>query len=66
MSSQLLIGRNSRGQWVVRDRQGLSGGLFSERRAALRFALFENGRDPRAVIVVPGTLELDFRPLAIS
>jgi hypothetical protein len=54
-----LIGRNSRGNWVVRDQSGLRGGLFVDRAEALRFALFENGRRPQAVIMVPGVLELD-------
>ena len=55
-----MIGRNSRGNWVVRDQAGLHGGLFIDRTEALRFALFENGRRPQAVLMVPGILELDF------
>jgi hypothetical protein len=54
-----MIGRNSRGNWVVRDQSGLRGGLFIDRTEALRFALFENGRRPQAVLMVPGILELD-------
>jgi hypothetical protein len=54
-----MIGRNSRGNWVVRDQAGLRGGLFVDRTEALRFALFENGRQPQAVLMVPGILELD-------
>ena len=53
------IGRNSQGQWIVRDQSGLRGGLFVDRTEALRFALFENGHRPQAVLMVPGTLELD-------
>lgn len=56
---RFLIGRNSRGNWVVQDQQGLCGGLFVNRTAALKFALFENGNRPQAVIMVPGPLELD-------
>ena len=55
------IGRNSRGAWVVQDQSGLRGGLFIDRAEALRFALFENGRRPQAVLMVPGVLELDMR-----
>jgi hypothetical protein len=55
-----LIGRNSGGQWVVRDPSGRRGGLFIDRTEALRFALFENGRHPQAVVMVPGLLELEF------
>jgi hypothetical protein len=53
-----MIGRNSRGNWVVRDQAGLYGGLFIDRTEALRFALFENGHRPQAVLKVPGILEL--------
>jgi hypothetical protein len=60
MISPLLIGRNSQGQWVVRDKLGLCGALFKDRVQALRFALFETDRQPDAVIMVPGVLELDF------
>jgi hypothetical protein len=61
-----MIGRNSRGNWVVRDQSGLRGGLFIDRTEALRFALFENGRRPQAVLMVPGTLELDLNQSASS
>jgi hypothetical protein len=53
------VGRNSRGQWVVQDQSGLRGGLFVDRADALKYAMFENGNRPQAVIMVPGTLELD-------
>ena len=53
-----LVGRNSRGNWVAQDRSGLCGGLFVGRAAAVKFALSENGNQPEAVIMVPGTLEL--------
>jgi hypothetical protein len=58
-SSLFLIGKNSRGHWVVRDQSGLCGGLFIDRAEALKFAMFENGNRPQAVIMVPGVLELD-------
>jgi hypothetical protein len=59
-SSPYLVGKNSHGDWVVRDQSGLRGGLFVNRAEALKFAMFENGHRPQAVIMVPGTLELDF------
>ncbi|MBV8508684.1 MAG: hypothetical protein JOZ94_12115 [Xanthobacteraceae bacterium] len=58
------IGRNSRGAWVVQDQSGLRGGLFIDRSEALRFALFENGRRPQAVLMVPDVVELDFNRVA--
>jgi hypothetical protein len=57
-SHSMLIGRNSRGQWVVRSLDGLCGGLFINRAEALRFALFENGHRAEAAIMVNGVLEL--------
>ena len=59
LSRLFRIGTDSRGNWVVQDQQGLCGGLFVDRAEAMRFALFENGHRPQAVIMVPGTLELD-------
>jgi hypothetical protein len=58
-SPVFFIGKNSRGNWVVQDQHHLSGGLFIDRAAALRFALLENGNRPQSVIMVPGILELD-------
>jgi len=58
-SSLFLVGRNSRGNWVVRDQNGLCGGLFVDRAEAVKFAMFENGHRQQAVIMVPGILELD-------
>jgi hypothetical protein len=57
--SIFLIGKNSRGNWVVQHQNGLCGGLFIGQAAALKFALTENGNHPEAVRVVPGVLELD-------
>lgn len=57
--SLYMIGRDSEGRWVVQDQSGLNGGFFVNRAEALKFALFENGRRPQAVVMVPGTLELN-------
>jgi hypothetical protein len=58
-SSLFMVGKDSRGNWVVQDQKGLCGGLFVNRTQALKFAMFENGNRPQAVIMVPGLLELD-------
>ncbi len=58
-ASLYLIGKDSHGHWVVQDQAGLHGGLFVDRAQALKFALFENGNKPQAVIMVPGVLELN-------
>jgi hypothetical protein len=60
-SRLFMIGRNKAGQWVVQDKDGLYGGLFRERVDALRYAMFENGHQPQAVVAVPGVLELNLR-----
>jgi hypothetical protein len=65
-SSQFFIGRNSRGNWVVQDQKGLCGGLFKDRAEAFRFAMFENGRRPQAVVMVPGVFELNLGGQPIS
>ena len=54
-----FVGKDGHGSWVVQDQEHLCGGLFVDRAEAVRFALFENGQRPQAVIMVPGILELD-------
>ena len=58
-SQLFFIGKDSRGNWVVQDQQHLCGGLFIDRAEALRFAMFENGHRPQAIVMVPGVFELD-------
>jgi hypothetical protein len=58
-SSLFLVGKDSHGNWVAQDQNGLCGGLFVGRAEALKFAMFENGHRPQAVIMVPGVLELN-------
>jgi hypothetical protein len=60
-SSLFLMGQDSRGNWVVQDQRGMCGGLFVDRVTALRFAMFENGNRPQAVVMVPGVFELDMK-----
>ena len=61
-----LIGKDSRGRWVAQKQHGLTGGLFVNREAAVKFALFENGRRPEAVVTVPGVFELDLGGTALA
>ncbi len=63
-SSLFLVGRNSRGNWVVQDQNGLRGGLFVDRAEAVKFAMFENGKRPQAVIMVPGNSRARHEPKA--
>jgi len=62
--SLFRVGQNSHGNWVVQDQSGLHGGLFVNRAEALKFAMFENGNRPQAVIMVPGVFELDMSATA--
>jgi hypothetical protein len=61
-----LIGKDSRGNWVVQDQRGTCGGLFVNRAEALRFAMFESGNRPQAVVMVPGIFELNASGNAIA
>jgi hypothetical protein len=58
-SSLVFIGKNSRGNWVAQEQNGLFGGLFVNRAEAVRYALFENGHHPEAIVSTPYVLELD-------
>jgi hypothetical protein len=57
--TSFLIGRSASGSWVVRDPDGLYGGLFISRTEAIRYAMFEGGHRSQAVIMVPGALEFN-------
>jgi hypothetical protein len=57
-SNIVLIGKNDRGRWVAREQNGLFGGLFISRTAAVKFALFENGNRPEAIFDAAHVLEL--------
>lgn len=58
-SSLVFIGKNSRGNWVAQEKNGLFGGLFVNRAEAVRYALFENGHHPEDIVSTPYVLELD-------
>ena len=63
-SRLFFMGKDSQGNWVVQDRQHTCGGLFANRKDALKFALFENGNRPQAVVMVTDVLELDMSQAA--
>jgi hypothetical protein len=58
-STIVFIGKNSRGNWVAQEQDGLYGGLFTNRAAAVRYALFENGNHPETLVAVSREIELD-------
>jgi len=47
------IAEDRRGYWVAEDHEGLVGGVFRTRKAALRFALFEAAGDSARIRVLP-------------
>jgi len=61
-----LVGKDSHGRWVAQKQHGKTGGLFATRAAAIKFALFENGRRPEAIVSVPGVFELDMGGHALA
>jgi len=58
LPSMCMVGRDSKGNWVVQGPHGKYGGLFLNRVAALKFAMFENGA-PHAAVMVPDILEIN-------
>ena len=54
-----MVGQDQQGNWVVQEQNGVRGGLFVDRDAALRYVRSENGRRPQVVIMISGILELD-------
>jgi hypothetical protein len=60
-----MVGQDRRGNWVVQDQQGIRGGLFVNRDAALRFVRSENGYRPQAVVMVSGDFELEMNSSAL-
>jgi hypothetical protein len=58
-STIVFIGKNSRGQWVAQEQNGLYGGLFVNRAQAVKYALFENGRHPETIVELSREIELD-------
>lgn len=58
-SSVFILGQDDHGNWVVRDQNGLRGGLFVGCAEALRYVRSESGNRARTVVMVNGSLELD-------
>jgi len=54
-----IVGQDRSGRWIVRDEQGLIGGVFRDREAAERFAAFESGHRAGAVRHVPQGVRIE-------
>lgn len=59
---RFMVGRDPQGHWVVSDEQGLVGGIFADKEAAVRFALAESGHLPGAVFCAPIDVTLNLNP----
>jgi hypothetical protein len=57
-SAIVFIGRNRHGHWVAKHQDGLYGGLFVNRAAAIKYALFENGCHPETIVELSREIEL--------
>jgi hypothetical protein len=58
-STIVFIGKNSRGNWVAQEQNGLYVGLFVNRAQAVKYALFENGQHPETIVEMSREIELD-------
>jgi hypothetical protein len=71
-STIIFIGKNSRGNWVAQEQNGLYGGLFVNRAQAVKYALSQNSHHPEMIVELSREIELDMngafyasdRPLA--
>jgi hypothetical protein len=62
LSPTFMLGQDSRGNWVVRDKYGTRGGLFVGRAEALRYIRSESG----ASVMAAGCFEFDISAAAIA
>jgi len=60
-STIVFIGKNSRGNWVAQEQNGLYGGLFVNHAQAVKYAPFENGHHPETIVELSRDIELDMR-----
>jgi hypothetical protein len=62
MGIRFTVGRDVAGRWIVSDRDGRVGGVFSDRASAVHFAMFESEHTPGAVWCLPEHVILDQSP----
>ena len=60
---RFMVGRDAGGRWIVSDREGRVGGLFTDRASAVHFAMFESDHVPGAVCCVPEEVTLSLGPV---
>ncbi|WP_347337621.1 hypothetical protein [Bradyrhizobium sacchari] len=54
----VFVGRNRRGNWIVREQNGVFGGVFVNRAHAFKYALRANGHHPETIVELPREIEL--------
>lgn len=57
----VFLGRDRCGRWIVREENDVFGGMFVNKATALRYALFENGNHPEAIVSCAAPLEFECR-----
>lgn len=57
--ARFVVGRDRHGWWVVSDRKGLVGGLFTDETAAIHFAVEASDRHPEEVCRAPEGAAID-------
>ncbi|MGF6173684.1 hypothetical protein [Ensifer sp. 4252] len=62
--ARFVVGRDSHGWWVVSDRKGLVGGLFTNEAAAIHFAVEASDRHPEEVCRAPDSAAIDLGTFA--
>lgn len=62
--ARFVVGRDSHGWWVVSDRKGLVGGLFTNEAAAIHFAIEASDRHPEEVCRAPDGAAIDLGTFA--
>lgn len=55
----VFIGKNSRGNWVAREQNGIFGGLFVNRAQAFKYALNYNGHHRESIIELSHEIAFD-------
>ena len=53
-----VVGMDREGHWLAMETHGTSGGIFSSKDAAMRYAVLETDHRPNAVRLAPSALEL--------
>ncbi|RDL50073.1 hypothetical protein BLJAPNOD_01188 [Ensifer sp. M14] len=62
--ARFVVGRDNHGWWVVSDRKGLVGGLFTNEAAAIHFAVEASDRHPEDVCRAPDGAAIDLGAFA--